>query len=124
MTEINKIKENKKMTEKSIHSSEFTKNGVIEHNKNHDVPDVGDTFIHEERVGVVKKFNVGDKGIVYLYNRKGDIKRGTNINVSWGKFGFITESIQPQSTKQQLAKLIGNDNNATRPYSITYRRIW
>jgi len=110
---------------KALHSSEFIdKNGVIEYNKNHEVPGVGDTFVHEERASVVKQFNVGDEGVVYLYDKKTDIKRGTNLNASWGNFGFITESVQKQSHKQQVAKMIGNDNNVTRPHSITYRRVW
>ena len=109
---------------KTLHSSEFMKNGVVELNKNQEVPNVGDTVVHEERASVVKQFNVGDEGVNYLYNKKTDIKRGTNIKASYGKFGFITESVQRQSPKQQVAKMIGNDNNVTRPYSITYRRTW
>jgi hypothetical protein len=108
---------------KTLHSSEFIKDGV-EHNKNHEVPNIGDTFVHEERANVVKQFNVSDEGIVYLYDKKSDIKRGTNTKASWGKFGFITESVQRQSPKQQIAKQIANDNNVTRPRSITYRRTW
>ena len=108
---------------KILHSSEFIKNGV-EHNKNHEVPNIGDTFVHEERFKKVNLFNIGDEGIVCLYNKKNDIKSGTNIKASYDKFGFITESVQRQSAKQQIAKMIGNDNNNTRPYSITYRRIW
>ena len=108
---------------KTLHSSEFIKDGV-EHNKNQEVPNVGDTFEHEERANVVKQYNVGDEGIVYLYDNKSDIKRGTNTKASWGKFGFITESVQRQSPKQQIAKQIANDNNVTRPHSITYRRTW
>ena len=34
---------------KTLHSSEFIKDGV-EHNKNHEVPNIGDTFVHEEKV--------------------------------------------------------------------------
>ena len=108
---------------KTLHSSEFIKDNV-EHNKNHEVPNIGDTFVHEERANVVKQFNIGDEGITYIYDRKTDIKRGTNTKASYDKFGFITESVQRQSAKQQIAKMIGNDNNVTRPYSITYRRIW
>ncbi len=32
---------------KTLHSSEFIKDGV-EHNKNHEVPNIGDTFVHED----------------------------------------------------------------------------
>jgi len=109
---------------KTLHSSEFMKDGVVELNKNQEVPNDGDTAVHEERASVVNKFNVGDVGINYLYNKKTDIKRGTNTKASYDKFGFIVESVQRQSPKQQIAKMIGNDNNVTRPYSITYRRTW
>ena len=108
---------------KTLHSSEFIKD-KIEHNKNHEVPNIGDTFVHEERLTKVNPFNIGDEGIVYLYNRKTDIKNGNNIKASYDKFGFITESVQRQSPKQQIAKQIANDNNVTRPRSITYRRTW
>jgi hypothetical protein len=41
---------------KTLHSSEFIKDGV-EHNKNQELPDIGDTSVHEERANVVKQFN-------------------------------------------------------------------
>ena len=91
----------------------------------HPIPESGETFVHNERRDIVNKFNVGDKGILYLYNGKDKIARGLNTQVSFDSINFITESVQKLSKKEQLsnAVLYNTPEYAPRGYSITYRVI-
>ena len=112
------------MKEKSIHSSEFIKEGHETEEMIHKVPEIGEIFEHNERASVVKQFNVGDKGKSYFYVRKNNIKRGTNINASWGHIGILVLAVQKLSEKQQLKRMNEFGTVVTRPYSITYKRIF
>ena len=91
----------------------------------HPIPAIGETFTHNERRDIVKPFNIGDEGILYFYNGKNPIRRGTNTQASFDSIMFVTESVQKLSKKEQLANsvLFNTPEYAPRPYSITYRRI-